>query len=636
MLRDELKLATPPAHPSEAPAPNPNPLATTILPPTAGVALSLASTGPKRAASRFYHLDAAFSAIPSFGLKDSSGSSGGAAAAAAAAANADKESRTSHETGSSGSGSHGASQQPPRTPAFGAGNALLATSPPGPKDVGKRRKPKTSMAKTNSSFISRFVPHDALHKRLQSGLENGGGGAAAASTASGSGSGGGSGSSAGNGDGTNGVAISSSGGGGSGGGGGGLYAFANVGRAFVWLDLAAAGAAKADPLTRILFAKAHLLCHDANAVTKAPGHLDLVAGSSAADLVWYEPFAQRYARLNKNGAVNPAPVACVRWIPGSESLFLAAHMDGTLVVYDKEREDAAFVPEDAPSGPAATAVAGAREAGSPYAEPAVAAGGGGLHVQKSVNSKNQKTNPVALWKLSNQKINAFAFAPDARHLAVVSEDGALRIIDYLAERLLDVHTSYYGGLTCVGWSPDGRYLLTGGQDDLVSIWSRRDRALVARCAGHRAWVAAVAFDPWRCDDAGNYRFGSVGEDGRLLLWDFNVGMLHRPKAAALGPRASVSGPAGAAAAVAAGRLRADSLNPGRLRSHSSLTMSTAAAEESVEHPVESRTRTAELPPVMSKVVDPDPLSWLGFQEDCIITSCVSGTLTCSTASLGWG
>lgn len=53
--------------------------------------------------------------------------------------------------------------------------------------------------------------------------------------------------------------------------------------------------------------------------------------------------------------------------------------------------------------------------------------------------------------------------------------------------------------------------------------------LVARCQGHNSWVSAVAFDPWRCDDR-NYRFGSVGEDARLLLWDFSVGMLHRPRA----------------------------------------------------------------------------------------------------------
>ena len=82
------------------------------------------------------------------------------------------------------------------------------------------------------------------------------------------------------------------------------------------------------------------------------------------------------------------------------------------------------------------------------------------------------------------------------------------------------------------WSPDGQYILTGGQDDLVTIWSLSERRIVARCPGHHSWVTAVAFDPWRCDGR-NYRFGSVGEDCRLLLWDFNVGMLHRPKAVRL-------------------------------------------------------------------------------------------------------
>jgi WD40 repeat protein len=53
---------------------------------------------------------------------------------------------------------------------------------------------------------------------------------------------------------------------------------------------------------------------------------------------------------------------------------------------------------------------------------------------KSVHSKNQKVNPVSFWKLSNQRINAFAFSPDNRHIAVVSEDGTLRIIDYLKEQ----------------------------------------------------------------------------------------------------------------------------------------------------------------------------------------------------------
>jgi catabolite repression protein CreC len=81
----------------------------------------------------------------------------------------------------------------------------------------------------------------------------------------------------------------------------------------------------------------------------------------------------------------------------------------------------------------------------------------------------------------------------------------------------------------VCWSPDGKYMLTGGQDDLVSIWSLNERQIIARCQGHDSWVTAVSFDHWRCDER-SYRFGSVGDDCKLLLWDFSVGMLHRPKA----------------------------------------------------------------------------------------------------------
>jgi len=116
---------------------------------------------------------------------------------------------------------------------------------------------------------------------------------------------------------------------------------------------------------------------------------------------------------------------------------MAAHMDGSLIVYDKEKEDATFLPEEEEARKDSSE-AGESSGGATKAAAAAAAGGGGssaahMHLNKSVHSKNQKFNPVAFWKLSNQRINAFAFSPDHRHLAVVSEDGSLRIIDYLKE-----------------------------------------------------------------------------------------------------------------------------------------------------------------------------------------------------------
>ncbi|KAI9691034.1 MAG: hypothetical protein M1822_008654 [Bathelium mastoideum] len=578
ILRDELHLATPPPHPSEAPVVSNNPLATVPQPPTVGTRLSPLILAPRPySRHRLYRT-----------------TTGGSTRSIPPSIQEEAQTSTSDEK--SGSQINGSAVFPPyHVPVFGEGNPSLATvNGKESKDPSKRRKPKNNIIKSNSSFVSRVITHEALQKRLQEHPADG------------------------------------------------LYAFVNVNRAFEWLDFSSSHQ-KSEHLTKILFTKAHALCHDINRITKTASHIDIVMGFNYADIIWYEPISQKYSRINKNGIINPHPVTDIAWLPGSENLFLASHMDGTLIVYDKEKDDAIFIPEDASAGSDANAEKAPN--GSHSVDRSSA-----LHVKKSAQSRHQKTNPIAVWKVSNQKLNAFALSPDGVHLAVASEDGSLRIIDYLSERVRDLYTSYYGGFACVCWSPDGRYVVTGGQDDLVSIWSLAERALVARCPGHNSWVTAVAFDPWRCD-ARTYRFGSVGEDCRLLLWDFGVGMLHRPKAASVRQqRGSVSSRWAdglAAAGGGGGGGRKDStvaLAPTatnttvgsasamtRLRSTSSLPPPEEAedgvvgdGEDIVVHAVEARARTAMLPPVMAKKVDEHPLAWLGFEENCILTGCLNG------------
>lgn len=233
----------------------------------------------------------------------------------------------------------------------------------------KRRKPKSSLAKSNSSFVSRVIPHDGLTKRLNDRDASG------------------------------------------------LFAFANINRAFQWLDLSSD--IKAEPLSKILFTKAHMLCHAVNPRTRDSSHIDTIMGSSAGDILWYEPMSQKYARINKNGVINNSAVSHIKWMPGSENLFLASHLDGSLVVYDKEKEDSTLFSDEV-----------VLEENNVFVEDDNTM----LNVVKSVTSKNQKMNPVAFWNVSGHRINQFEFSPDCRHLAVVSEDGCLRVIDYLREK----------------------------------------------------------------------------------------------------------------------------------------------------------------------------------------------------------
>lgn len=53
-------------------------------------------------------------------------------------------------------------------------------------------------------------------------------------------------------------------------------------------------------MAKILFTKAHALCHHVNPLTKGPTHLDIVLGFSTGDIIWYEPMSQKYVRINKN------------------------------------------------------------------------------------------------------------------------------------------------------------------------------------------------------------------------------------------------------------------------------------------------------------------------------------------------
>lgn len=87
-------------------------------------------------------------------------------------------------------------------------------------------------------------------------------------------------------------------------------------------------------------------------------HIDVIIGFSSGDCLWYNPIGNKYSRINKNvslsyrrcvlielqGMLNSSGVSVVKWVPGSEDLFVAAFNDGTVFVVDKDREDLVFIP----------------------------------------------------------------------------------------------------------------------------------------------------------------------------------------------------------------------------------------------------------------------------------------------------
>ncbi len=226
-------------------------------------------------------------------------------------------------------------------------------------------------------------------------------------------------------------------------------------------------------------------------------------------------------------------MTCVKWVPGSEHLFLVAHGSGCLYLYNVEHTCGTTAPHYQ-----------LLKQGESYA----------VHTGKSKSTRN----PLLRWTVGDGAVNEIAFSPDGKFLACVSQDGFLRVFSFDATELRGTMKSYFGGLLCVCWSPDGRFIVTGGEDDLVTVWSFSDGRVVARGRGHKSWVSVVAFDHCitsvqDCDAPaefsgsdediaqfnGNreransaqsrlskqnstngsvtYRFGSVGQDTQLLM-----------------------------------------------------------------------------------------------------------------------
>jgi len=143
---------------------------------------------------------------------------------------------------------------------------------------------------------------------------------------------------------------------------------------------------------------------------------------------------------------------------------------------------------------------------------------------------------IAQWSVSSCAINAVAFSQNGYQLACVSYDGILRIFDAATGSLRAGCRSYFGGYLSVSWSQDGRFVIAGGEDDLVEIFSIEENAIVAFGDGHKSWVSGLCFlsvtDSQADSQSPNsavtaaettiYKFASVGQDGYMLLWEFEA------------------------------------------------------------------------------------------------------------------
>ena len=299
-------------------------------------------------------------------------------------------------------------------------------------------------------------------------------------------------------------------------------------------------------------------------------------------VAWFEPKRSLQTLSSEDGEASDPSLRL-------SDLFLSTHADGNAYVYSAALGDGV--------DPRFAELRGSNAAEAVSLTPALGVLGG-----KYAGEPEKTPNPFARMRVGPAALTAAAVAPGGEAVALAGADGRVCVLDVRRVArgdvfLVDGFKSHFGGVDALAWAEgprdddddddddddgDGasettpnallgrfradvcadspatpRFLLAGGEADVVEVWDRSRRALAARARGHASWVAHVTETPpggdrtsdcldsrsvasrdgvdrdarvdHRYDDLladadapRRLRFASAGQDCRVCFWELDV------------------------------------------------------------------------------------------------------------------
>ncbi|MBL7780850.1 MAG: WD40 repeat domain-containing protein [Saprospiraceae bacterium] len=121
---------------------------------------------------------------------------------------------------------------------------------------------------------------------------------------------------------------------------------------------------------------------------------------------------------------------------------------------------------------------------------------------------------VESYHLSNQALRCIAYSPVREELAIGASDGSVYLLNSTTLGLKHILTNAHEhSVFSTAYTPDGKFLLSGGRDAMLRIWKTDDFLPVSEQPAHWYTLNHIAFSP---DGA---LFATASRDKTVKIWD---------------------------------------------------------------------------------------------------------------------
>ena len=114
-------------------------------------------------------------------------------------------------------------------------------------------------------------------------------------------------------------------------------------------------------------------------------------------------------------------------------------------------------------------------------------------------------------------VRCAVFSPDGKYIISGGNDATIRLWEVHTGRELRVFEGHLAAVTSIAYSPDGRFVVSGSEDMTLRLWDVTNGKEIRRFQGHEAAVNSVAYYP-----NGKYVI-SGGNDQTLRMWEVSTG-----------------------------------------------------------------------------------------------------------------